>query len=92
MVETPESLERVAEEFVRLANEDARDLTVAGDLVDLAEKYMKRANELRALRSDIPERSVPARPDGAAPLETSSRGMASVAESIAAKGPGWPRA
>ena len=80
MVETPESLERTAEEFVRLANEEARDLTVAGDLVDLAEKYMKRANELRALRGDIPERWPPARRDGAPALEASNLGMAGAAE------------
>jgi hypothetical protein len=54
--ETPESLERTAEELARLACEHGRDLTVAGDLIDLAEKYLQRAAELRRARGDKPIR------------------------------------
>jgi hypothetical protein len=65
-VETPEALEGAAEELVRLANEHARDPTVAGDLCDLAEKYMRRADELRVLMGQRPKRPLPERPDSAA--------------------------
>ena len=58
-METPEELERTAEELVRLAAEHARDLTVAGDLVDLAEKYMRRAGELRLSLGQAPKPPLP---------------------------------
>jgi hypothetical protein len=60
-METPEELERTAEELVRLATEHGRDLSVAGDLVDLAEKYMQRAKELRARVDQAPKREPPTR-------------------------------
>jgi hypothetical protein len=58
-METPEELEHTAEELVRLATEQGRDLSVAGDLVDLAEKYMQRADELRVRMGQTPKRKLP---------------------------------
>jgi hypothetical protein len=60
-MERPEELERTAEELVRLAAEEGRDLSVAGDLVDLAEKYMRRADELRVKQGRAPKRPLPTR-------------------------------